>query len=208
MPVFVTVSGMGRPMARSSGDMPKRTGVPTGALTLKRSFPPVVDEDTRLLILGSLPGEMALALRQYYGNPQNHFWRLMEQVLWAPLVPLAYDARLRALLGRGVGLWDVIGAAERQGSLDAAIRNVLGNDIRALLPDLPRLTAVAFNGSASAKLGRPQLQGEAGLTLVDLPSSSPARAMRFEDKAAAWIVLRGLLSTAAASLDLGLRQGD
>ncbi|HEX8233213.1 MAG TPA: DNA-deoxyinosine glycosylase [Caulobacteraceae bacterium] len=156
----------------------------------KRSFEPVCDEHTRLLILGSLPGDKALALRQYYGNPQNHFWRLMERVLQEPLVPLAYEDRLHVLLGRGVGLWDVIGAAEREGSLDAAIRNVSGNDLLALTSRLPRLQAVAFNGSTSARLGRPRLEGETRLTLVQLPSSSPARAMRFDDKAAAWTVLR------------------
>ncbi|HWW27731.1 MAG TPA: DNA-deoxyinosine glycosylase, partial [Caulobacter sp.] len=73
----------------------------------KSGFPPVVDAHTHVLILGSLPGEASLAAKQYYGNPRNAFWRLMEGVLDAPLIALAYEARLAALLARGVGLWDV-----------------------------------------------------------------------------------------------------
>lgn len=168
-------------------------------MTLKSSFPPVANETTRLLILGSLPGEKALAFQQYYGNPQNHFWRLMEHVLGEPLVPLVYADRLRTLLRRRVGLWDTIRAAEREGSLDAAIRNVSGNDLLTLAAGLPSLQAVAFNGAASDALGRPQLQREGRLTLVRLPSSSPARAMRFEDKAAAWAVLRPFIELEGAA---------
>ena len=63
----------------------------------KAGFPPVVDADTRILILGSLPGEASLAAQQYYGNPRNAFWRLMEGVLGAALVPLAYEDRLATL---------------------------------------------------------------------------------------------------------------
>jgi hypoxanthine-DNA glycosylase len=151
----------------------------------KAGFPAVVDANTRVLILGSLPGEASLAAAQYYGNPRNAFWRLMEGVLDTPLVPLAYDDRLAALLSRGVGLWDVIAEAERPGSLDAAIRDPAANDLVALIETLPNLRAVAFNGGTAAKLGG-RLVGDRIVTLA-LPSSSPAHAARsFEQKAAAW----------------------
>ncbi len=151
----------------------------------KAGFPAVVDADTRVLILGSLPGEASLAVQQYYGNPRNAFWRLMEGVLDAPLVPLAYEDRLTALLSRGVGLWDVIAEAERPGSLDAAIRDPAANDLVALIDSLPNLRAVAFNGGTAAKLGG-RLIGARIATLA-LPSSSPAHAARsFAQKAAAW----------------------
>jgi len=165
-------------------------------LTRKAGFPPVVDANTRVLILGSLPGEASLAAGQYYGNPRNVFWRLMEGVLGAPLVPLAYDDRLAALLARGVGLWDVIAEAERPGSLDAAIRDPAANDLIALIETLPALRLVAFNGGTSAKLGG-RLIGDCVATLP-LPSSSPAHAARsFAEKAALWNGLRACLPTRA-----------
>jgi hypoxanthine-DNA glycosylase len=151
----------------------------------KAGFPAVVDASTRVLILGSLPGEASLAARQYYGNSRNAFWRLMEGVLETPLVPLAYEDRLATLLAHGVGLWDVIAEAERPGSLDAAIRDPAANDLLALVERLPALRVVAFNGGTAAKLGG-RLIGERVPTLA-LPSSSPAHAARsFEQKAEAW----------------------
>lgn len=157
---------------------------------MKRSFPPVVDADTRVLVLGSLPGEESLARAQYYGHPRNLFWRLMGAVVGAELVSLAYKQRLAALLAAGVGLWDVVEAAEREGSLDAAIRDASANDLRALVATLPALRAVSFNGATSAKIGMPQLAGTR-LELIRLPSSSPAYAFRtFEQKLEDWMRLR------------------
>lgn len=160
---------------------------------LKCSFAPIVDADTRLLVLGSLPGEESLARGQYYANPRNHFWRLIGAVIGADLVPLAYDARLQALLAAGVGLWDTVGSATRRGSLDGAIRGHSANDLASLAESLPRLKAVGFNGGKSASLGRPQLAGRPDLALVRLPSSSPAYTIPFERKLAAWRRLAGYL---------------
>ena len=158
----------------------------------KRGFPPVVDQRTQLLILGSLPGEASLAVGQYYGNPRNAFWTLMEGVIDTPLVPLAYEDRLAALLAHGVGLWDVINEARREGSLDASIRDPSANDLLALIDTLPALRLVAFNGGTAAKLGA-RLVGDRVATIA-LPSSSPAHAaMRLEQKAQAWTVLRNTL---------------
>lgn len=158
----------------------------------KAGFPPVVDASTRVLILGSLPGEASLAAQQYYGNPRNAFWRLMEGVLGAALAPLDYEARLAALLAHGVGLWDVIAEAERPGSLDAAIRDPAANDLLSLIETLPALRVVAFNGGTAAKLGG-KLIGERAATIA-LPSSSPAHAARtFEQKAQVWSQLRSWL---------------
>ncbi len=158
----------------------------------KRSFPPVVDGNTRVLILGSLPGEASLTAGQYYANPRNAFWRLLETVLDEALVALTYEDRLSRLLGRGVGLWDVVAQAERRGSLDAAIRNPDPNDLLALVQTLPALRAVAFNGATAARLGSRLLGPVADrIALIPLPSSSPAHAaLGFARKAALWGVLR------------------
>jgi len=165
-------------------------------VTRKAGFPAIVDANIRVLILGSLPGEASLAVQQYYGNPRNAFWRLMEGVLDTPLVRLTYEDRLAALLSRGVGLWDVIAQAERPGSLDAAIRDPAANDLAALIDTLPNLRAVAFNGGTAAKLGG-RLVGERIATLA-LPSSSPAHAARsFAQKAELWNGLRAFLPTRA-----------
>jgi double-stranded uracil-DNA glycosylase len=157
-------------------------------------FPPVTRPDTRLLVLGSLPGAVSLARQRYYAHPQNLFWRLIGAAIGRDLVPLDYEARLAALLDAGVGLWDTVAAATRAGSLDAAIRLHEASDLAALAATLPELKAVAFNGGTSARIGRRQLAGVTGLDLVDLPSSSPAYAsLPYTRKLEAWLALRAYL---------------
>jgi hypoxanthine-DNA glycosylase len=161
---------------------------------VKRSFPAVVDARTRVLVLGSLPGEESLARSQYYANPRNHFWRLIGAVTGADLVALSYDERLRALLDARVGLWDTVGAATRRGSLDGAIRGHRANDLCELVGRLPELRAVGFNGGKSASLGMSQLAGRPDLALIALPSSSPAYTRPFDEKLEQWMRLAPYLS--------------
>lgn len=160
---------------------------------LKRSFSPVADADTRLLILGSLPGDASLKVQRYYAHPQNGFWRLVGGAIGADLMALDYESRLRVLLDHRIGLWDVTREAERQGSLDSAIRNAEANDLVGLMQTLPHVGTVAFNGGRAAKAGRKLLAGRADLALIDLPSSSPAYTLAFAEKAAAWAQLGAAL---------------
>jgi len=159
----------------------------------KSSFGAVVDVRTRVLILGSLPGERSLAERRYYAHPSNRFWELTGAVIDRDLRALAYDDRLAALRDAGVGLWDSVATARREGSLDAAIRDVQATDLGALVASLPALRAVAFNGGTSARIGHAQLAG-ATATIFDLPSSSAAHAgMPLAVKRERWLALRDYL---------------
>jgi double-stranded uracil-DNA glycosylase len=155
----------------------------------KFSFPPVVTADTRVLILGSLPGELSLAEQRYYAHPRNLFWRLVGFVIEQDLEALAYEERLEALLAARIGLWDTIASGTRTGSLDASIREAQHNPLVELAESLPALIAVAFNGAASARIGIPTLAGS-GLSLLPLPSSSPAYAsMPFAEKRKLWAAI-------------------
>jgi hypoxanthine-DNA glycosylase len=157
-------------------------------MTLKRSMAPAGASDPSLLVLGSLPGEASLAAQRYYAHPQNQFWRLLGQAIGEPLGDLDYDARLARIAARGIGLWDVVGEASRIGSLDGALRNVSANPLAAFVARHPQLRAVAFNGQTASKLGR-RVLGDSPLTLIDLPSSSPAYTLAFAEKAVRWSVL-------------------
>jgi hypoxanthine-DNA glycosylase len=164
----------------------------SSAPILKRCFDPVVDANTRLLVLGSLPGELSLARNEYYGNKQNRFWLLMSEVIGRDLVALDYAARLQALLANGVGLWDVVAEAHREGSLDSRIRDHAGNDLLGLIAGLPNLAAIAFNGGTAARLGLKALGEHASrYDIVLLPSSSPAYTLAYADKLTVWQRLRG-----------------
>jgi hypoxanthine-DNA glycosylase len=161
------------------------------ATSRKRCFDPVADHQTRLLVLGSLPGEQSLALNEYYGNRQNRFWMLMSEVTGVNLPALDYAARLTALLDSGVGLWDVVAEALREGSLDSRIRGRADNDLLALVAGLPNLTTIAFNGGTAARLGLKVLGEQAArYRIVPLPSSSPAYTLPYAEKLAVWLQLR------------------
>ncbi len=148
-------------------------------------LPPVIDERTRLVVLGSFPGVASLVAQQYYGHPRNHFWPILS-ALWAvDMVALPYAARLEALLAHRVGLWDVYASCRRSGSLDSAIREAGLNPLHLLRERAPQLLAIAHNGGESACAMPQTLQ--LGVAVARLPSTSPANASwRFERKCDAW----------------------
>lgn len=160
-------------------------------------LPPVVGEGTVVLVLGSFPGVASLRAQQYYAHPQNHFWRIL-QALWPqhPLpAPQDYAGRCAWLLAHGLGLWDVYGACEREGSLDSRIRHPEVNDFASLRACCPRLAAIAHNGGESFRHARATAQ--LGVPVLKLPSTSPANASwSFERKRDAWgeaLAAQGLL---------------
>ena len=157
---------------------------------------PIVDADTRLLILGSFPGVASLRAQQYYGHPQNHFWKILGALWQQPLIGMPYAERVQNMRAQGVGLWDVYAACEREGSLDTAIRAGELNDFVWLGKQCPHLQAVAHNGGESFKHAKHS--AALGVPVHKLPSTSPANASwSFERKRAAWQTVfeaAGLLS--------------
>ena len=119
---------------------------------------PLVSSQTRLLILGSFPGVASLQAQQYYGHPQNQFWRVLSAVFGdiyasSPLDPGAssYQMRSEWLLSKKLGVWDVYASCEREGSLDNNIRQPVLNDFSILKKQCPDLQAIAHNGGESFK---------------------------------------------------------
>jgi hypoxanthine-DNA glycosylase len=161
----------------------------------KAAFPPSVDANTRLLILGSLPGDASIRQGEYYAHRGNAFWDLLGDVLEENLRGQPYAMRLKRLRAHGVGLWDVIESAERPGSLDSSIRGAELRDLGLFVERLPALRAIGFNGKTASLHGRRQLGERPGLALIDLPSSSGAYAsLSREAKRQAWMALRDALT--------------
>lgn len=149
---------------------------------------PVVDAGTRILILGSFPGAASLAAQQYYAHPRNQLWPILSALTGENLAALPYADRLPRLLAHRFGLWDVLGACERAGSLDSAIRKPAANDFERLRELCPRLRTVGFNGQTSGKFARQF--ADAGYRTLVLPSTSPAHAsLSFERKMEHWRLL-------------------
>lgn len=157
-----------------------------------RSFAPLADVNSKILILGSMPGVKSLREQEYYAHPQNRFWRLLALLLQEP-APEGYAAKRAMLARHGVALWDTLGLCEREGSLDSDIKNETPNDVVGLLAAHPSISAVFCNGGKAgaafkkyfARRIPPQVE------VFYLPSTSPANArMDLPALAAAW---RGIL---------------
>lgn len=153
-----------------------------------RGFPPVLDADVKVLILGSFPSPASLAKKQYYGHPQNHFWKLMGALLKLPLYDMDYAQRLPLLLEHHIGLWDVLQQCERAGALDSNIRNAVHNDFRRVTRVARGLQRVCFNGKTAGRFE--PVFAELGYQTLVLPSSSPAYTLGFDKKLKVW---RGVL---------------
>lgn len=126
-----------------------------------------------------------MAAGQYYAHPRNQFWRLIGDLIGEPMVGRTYEVRLARLLAHRIGLWDVLGACDRRGSLDASITNPRANAFTRLKRRAPLLVDVAFNGGTAGRFA--PVFGDAGYTTTVLPSSSPAHAGRtYEQKLAIW----------------------
>jgi TDG/mug DNA glycosylase family protein len=161
---------------------------------LSFGFPPIASPQARVLVLGSLPGQLSLARGEYYANPQNAFWKIVTARV--PDLPADYPSRAAALVEHGIALWDVLAAATRSGSLDAAIGDdAIANNFRAFLRASPKIQLICFNGATAAALFKqlvvPTLpEDQRGIPTHTLPSTSAAHArLPFAAKVASWSVI-------------------
>jgi TDG/mug DNA glycosylase family protein len=140
----------------------------------RHEFLPVVDENTRVLILGTFPSVKSRESNFYYGHPQNRFWKLLARLLDCP-VPQTVAEKKQMLLSHRIGIWDVVASCDITGSSDSSIKNVIPADIKGLL-DQYEIEAVFANGRLAEKLYKKYSFKETGMQITALPSTSPANA--------------------------------
>lgn len=168
------------------------------ASEIKNVLLPIVDSSTRVLIVGSMPGKQSLEKQQYYGNPRNHFWPIIGELLEIE-IPYDYSGRITILKNHAIGLWDTIEACERIGSLDAAIRNEKPNDFQTLFENYPNIQLVLFNGAKAFEVFKKHIGLEllAGRAYKKMPSTSPIPGKNiksFAEKVEDWRIMLSYLS--------------
>lgn len=149
------------------------------------SFPPIVFNDSKILILGSVPGVKSLEMQEYYAHPQNKFWKILFEIFNENFTT-DYAEKLTFLKRNKIALWDVIDSCERVGSLDTKIKNEEQNDILQLLKEYPNIKAVFCNGGKSFKNLNKILGKKIEIPIHLLPSTSPLHTISFEKKLEAW----------------------
>lgn len=164
--------------------------VPEGIL---RSFEPVYDENSRILILGTMPSPASLAAGMYYSHPRNAFWQIMRDLTGDD--PGNSNSSKRAfLLRHGIALWDTLSECEREGALDSNIKKEQPNAVAELIAHCPMIKAVFLNGGAALKFYKRFHAQKIALPYYRLPSTSPANARGGNiKKLEAWRVISGYI---------------
>ncbi|MGD0534618.1 MAG: DNA-deoxyinosine glycosylase [Methanoregula sp.] len=153
----------------------------------KPGLAPIAGSDPEILILGSYPSRQSLLKGEYYGNPQNQFWKIVEMIFGIDRT-LPYTVRTSLLVEHRIALWDVLATCTRDGSADTAIRDPVPNDIREFLAAHPTIRCIALNGNTA---GRYYARMNIGIPCTILPSTSPAYAgMTLAKKAQTWACIR------------------
>jgi hypoxanthine-DNA glycosylase len=156
---------------------------------MKIAFPPIADQASKILILGTMPGERSLELQQYYGNKQNQFWKLLFAITDRPFTN-NYEERVALLKEKRVALWDVLSGCEREGSLDSKIRNATANDFDAFYKAHPNITTIFFSSKAAENYYIKMVGKKSGLEYFALPSPSGANASQsFAQKLQKWALI-------------------
>lgn len=137
-------------------------------------FPPVVDENCRILILGSFPSVKSREDGFFYGHPQNRFWRLLAAV-YGENTPGTIADKQAFLLRHHIALWDVIASCTIEGSSDASVKDAVPVDILKVT-QRAKIEHIFCNGNLAGKLYQQHLQSVTGLPAKTLPSTSPANA--------------------------------
>lgn len=164
---------------------------------LKQSFKPLTGSEIEVLILGSIPGDKSIKLGEYYGNPQNRFWRMIATIYNCDM-PTDYITKKQILFENKIALWDIAHKVNRKGSLDSAIRNEEPNDIIGFIKQNPKLRIIVFNGKKSEQLYNRYFEQLSHIRYIYLPSTSPANAAcKFEKLCEIWnVIITGNLDKA------------
>jgi len=161
------------------------------------SFKPLVDSNSRVLILGSMPGEKSLQMNQYYAHPRNCFWIILGQ-LFGFDSESEYLVRTKQVLKSGISIWDVLKTCSRSGSLDSAIKpmSVVVNNFEMFLAKQSSIETIFFNGAKAEALYRKHVLPDISakfkrINLIRLPSTSPAfAAMKPAEKLLKWKIVK------------------
>lgn len=157
----------------------------------KYGLPPVIDNHSKILILGSFPSEVSLECQRYYANSRNSFWKVLLSALNEPFTG-DYQQDLSIIENHNIALWDVIESCIRDGSQDSGIIYEKPNDLKALIKSFPYLTHLVFNGSNPVRYFTKHGLNEEHLVLVPcFPSTSSLYArLSFNEKIDRWKAIR------------------
>lgn len=158
-------------------------------MTIQHPIPPLFDENSKILILGSFPSVKSREQEFFYGHSQNRFWRVIAHV-FNDSIPKTVEEKKIMLLKNNIALWDVIASCDIIGSSDSSIKNVVANDISVIL-NSAKIEKIIVNGKTAEKYYNKYIKPKINREAVCLPSTSPANASwSFEKLVNEWRIIR------------------
>ncbi len=142
--------------------------------SITHPFPPLYNENSRTLILGSFPSVKSREAMFFYGHPQNRFWKVLA-VLFDEKIPENIGEKKELVLKNNLALWDSIHSCTITGSSDSSVKDVVPNDISKII-NSSKIDKVFCNGALSYKMYTKYIFPTTGIEAVKLPSTSPANA--------------------------------
>lgn len=153
------------------------------------SFNPIINHDSKILILGSIPGKESIRKNQYYANERNQFWQIIYNIFNSDIPP-SYNERCNFILKNNLALWDVLKNAERHDSLDSSIKDEILNDFEEFLYMYPNINKIIFNGTKAKSSFKKHFKNiYSSFECLTVPSSSPTPGINvksFEEKLDIW----------------------
>lgn len=133
----------------------------------KKCLPKLVEDDSLVIILGTLPGDESIRAREYYANKKNKFWQIVYGTFYETYnADILYSAKKDFLKQHHIALWDIISEADRIGSADKNIKNPVLNDLDKLFAEHPLLRNVIINGKGLQKERKKQYRSIAKILPV------------------------------------------
>ncbi len=156
---------------------------------IKHPIPPLYDENSRVLILGSFPSVKSREQMFFYGHPQNRFWHVLALVFGED-TPLTIEEKRSFVLRHNLALWDVLASCDIEGSADSTIKNAVANDLSEIIKN-SKVAKIFVNGKTAEKYYIKYTEKKLGRKAICLPSTSPANAsFSLEKLKEAWSIIK------------------
>jgi hypoxanthine-DNA glycosylase len=159
---------------------------------LNHPFEPIIDKNSKILILGSFPSIKSFEESFYYSHPTNQFWKILSKLFNAKELKTKKE-KIEFLKKNKIVIWDMVKSCKRENSLDTSLKEIEVNDIARLLKDYPNIKAIFFTGRLSERLYKKNFSN-LEISTFYLPSPSSANAkIPFNEKVERWEVLKNFL---------------
>jgi len=138
----------------------------------KHTIAPIYDENSKILILGTMPSPKSRSAGFYYSHPQNRFWKTIAEVFGVQ-TPVTIEEKINLLHKHGIALWDVLAACKISGADDSSIKDIMVNDFTKLF-EAANIKTVFTTGKKATQLFEKHCERKYGYRPIYLPSTSPA----------------------------------